>query len=123
MTQYLLAVHHSDRIPRLSPEEMRESLADTEVFNGKLRDSGAFVFAGALRSAESATVVRHSGTDFLVTDGPFAETKEHLAGFWIIEAGDLDEALDWTRQAAEACRGPVEIRPFAQQPPTGSATA
>ena len=122
MTQYLLAVHNSDRIPELSAAEKRESAADTELFHAKLRQAGAFVFAGGLRSVESATVVRQSGTDFLVTDGPFTETKEHLAGFWIIEAADLDEALAWTRQATLACRAPVEIRPFADEPPAGSTT-
>jgi hypothetical protein len=121
VTQYLLAVHNSDRIPELSAQERRESVAQTEVLNAALREAGAFVFAGALRPAESATVVQQSGTDVMVSDGPFAETKEHLAGFWIIEAGDLDEALAWTRQATLACRAPVEIRPFADEPPAGSA--
>jgi hypothetical protein len=99
---------------------MREAFAATDVFNDKLQDSGAFVFAGGLRPAESATVVRRSGDDFLLTDGPFTETKEHLGGFWIISAADLDEALDWARQASTACREPVEVRPFQDDPPLTS---
>lgn len=117
MTQYLLAVHHSDHLPQLSAEELRASSVDTEVFNAKLREAGAFVFAGGLRPVESAAVVRQSGTDFLVSDGPFAETKEVIAGFWIIEAADLDEAFDWARQATIVCRAPVEVRPFSDEPP------
>ena len=69
----------------------------------KLEDAGAFVFKGGLQGgAESATVVRQSGGDFLLTDGPYAETKEHLAGFWIINAADLDAALEWAKLAAAA---------------------
>ncbi|HEX3589821.1 MAG TPA: YciI family protein [Pseudonocardiaceae bacterium] len=120
MTQYLLAVHSSEEAFERSPEETREAYADTDVFNDKLRDAGAFVFAGGLRSAESATVVRRSGDDFMITDGPYTETKEHLGGFWVITAADLDEALDWARQASAACREPVEIRPFQEDPPQPS---
>src|SRR6202000_2900638 len=92
--------------------EMREAYADTDAFNDKLRDSGAFVFAGGLRPVESATVVRRYGEDFMITDGPFTETKEHLGGFWIISAADLDEALDWARQAAPAPGRPGGGRPL-----------
>jgi hypothetical protein len=69
------------------------------------------VFAGGLLPG-SATVVRHSGGDFLITDGPYTETKEHLGGFWIIRAADLDAALEWARLATVACRVPVEVTPF-----------
>ena len=111
MTQYLLAVHHAGVFPDLPLEEWRQSFADTGVFNAKLTDAGAFVFAGGLRP-ESATVVRQSGGDFLITDGPYTETKEHLGGFWIISAADLDAALEWARLATVACRVPVEVIPF-----------
>jgi hypothetical protein len=111
MTQYLLAVHHAGVFPDLPFEEWRESFADTGAFNDKLRDAGAFVFAGGLLP-ESATVVRKSGDDYLITDGPYTETKEHLGGFWIINAADLDAALEWARQATAACRVPVEVTPF-----------
>jgi hypothetical protein len=112
MTQYMLAVHHSEDAPERTEQEWQEAFADTTRFNDKLRDAGVFVFAGGLRPAESATVVRRSGNDFLITDGPFSETKEHLGGFWVIKAADLDEALEWARQASAACREHVEIRPF-----------
>lgn len=114
MTQYLLAVHHAGTGPDLSPQEMQQSFADVGAFNVQLMDSGAFVFAGGLRPVASATVVRQAGDDILVTDGPYAETKEHLGGFWVIEAPDLDAALAWARQATVACRLPVEIRPFGE---------
>jgi hypothetical protein len=117
MPQYLLAVHGSAEDWARPAEEMQQSFNDTAVFNDKLRDTSAFVFAGGLRPPESATVVRRSGDDYLTTDGPYTETKEHLGGFWIIAAADLDEALDWARQASKACGGPVEVRPFADEPP------
>lgn len=114
MTQYLLAVHHAGAGPELSPEEMRKSFADVGAFNTKLMESGSFVFAGGLAPVESATVVRQAGDDIQITDGPYVETKEHLGGFWVIEATDLDDALRWARQATVACRLPVEIRPFGE---------
>ena len=76
-----------------------------------MKDAGAFVFAGGLL-AGAATVVRKSGDDFLISDGPYAETKEHLAGFWIIDAADLDVALEWAKLATAACRVPIEVSPF-----------
>lgn len=116
MPQYLLAVHGAEEVWDRSFEEMRDTYADTAAFNDKLVDAGVFVFAGGLEAPSSATVVRQSGNDFLLTDGPYSETKEHLGGFWIITAADLDEALDWARQASAACRGPVEVRPFGDDP-------
>src|SRR5215471_8275374 len=102
MSQYMLAVHAAGAFPDLPVEEWQQSLNDTGAFNAKLTDAGAFVFAGGLVPAESATVVRQSGGDFLITDGPYTETKEHLAGFWIINAADLDAALEWAKLAAAA---------------------
>jgi hypothetical protein len=112
MTQYLLAVHHAGTGPDLSPEEMQQSMADTDAVTTKMIDTGVFVFAGGLQPAGSATVVRQSGDRVTVTDGPYLETKEHLGGFWVIDVTDLDAALDWAKQATVACRAPVEIRPF-----------
>ncbi|HUC24475.1 MAG TPA: YciI family protein [Streptosporangiaceae bacterium] len=111
MTQYLLAVHHASAGPDLPPEEWRQSFADVDAFNEKLTDAGAFVFTGGLLP-DSATVVRQSGSDFLITDGPYAETKEHLGGFWVISAADLDAALEWAKLATVACRMPIEVSPF-----------
>jgi hypothetical protein len=114
MTQYLLAVHHAGNGPDLPPEEMQQSFAAVGALNDKMTEAGAWVFGGGLAPVEAATVVRQSGDDILVTDGPYVETKEHLGGFWVIEAADLDAALAWARQATVACRLPVEVRPFAE---------
>ena len=111
MTQYLLALHSAGTFPDLPFEEWKQSFADCGAVIDKMRDAGAFVFAGGLL-ADSATVVRRSGDDFVITDGPYAETKEHLAGFWIINAADLDVALEWARLATVACRVPIEVSPF-----------
>ena len=111
MAQYLLALYKADG-DELSPEEMRQCWADVNALGIKMTDAGVFVFKSGLRDAESATVVRQSGADFLITDGPYTETKEHLAGFWIINAADLDEALEWAKLAAVAEQRPIEVRPF-----------
>jgi hypothetical protein len=112
MTQYLLALHMADDEKR-SPEVTRQAWADVSALNDRLTDAGAFVFQGGLHGGSAAaTVVRHSGGDFLMTDGPYTETKEHLAGFWIINAAGLDEALEWARLASAAQQRPIEVRPF-----------
>lgn len=112
MTQYLLALYRDYAVPS-PPERTRQVWAGVNELGDRLTDAGAFVFKGGLQgSAESATVVRHSGGDFLMTDGPYTETKEHLAGFWIINAADLDEALEWAKLAAVAEQLPIEIRPL-----------
>jgi hypothetical protein len=111
MPLYLLSMHKADD-DNLSPEQTRQCWADVNALAGKMRGAGAFVFKSGLVPAESATVVRRSGSDFLVTDGPYAETKEHLAGFWIINAADLDEALTWAKLATVAEQLPIEVRPF-----------
>ncbi|HEY1704192.1 MAG TPA: YciI family protein [Trebonia sp.] len=117
MTQYLLSVHHAGSGPDLTEEEMRQSFADVGTCNQELMDAGAFVFAGGLLPPDSATTVRQSADEVAVTDGPYLETKEHLGGFWVIEAADLDAALAWAKKATVACRLPVEVRPFASEPP------
>ena len=111
MTQYLLALYRADN-ERRSPEQTRQVWADVNALGDRLTEAGAFVFQGGLIPAESATVVRQSGGDFLIIDGPYTETKEHLAGFWVINAADLDEALEWAKLAAAAEQRPIEVRPF-----------
>ena len=112
MTQYLLALYRDYAVP-ISPERSQQVWAGVNSLGDKMTDAGAFVFKGGMQGgAESATVVRQSGGDFLITDGPYTETKEHLAGFWIINAADLDAALEWAKLATVACRLPVEVRPF-----------
>ena len=112
MTQYLLSVHGTHDSPPPEPEAMAGMFAAVEAFNEKLRGAGAWVFAGGLEPPETATVVRIEGDAPVLTDGPFAESKEHIGGFWIIEAPDLDAALAWADQGARACQNPVEVRPF-----------
>jgi hypothetical protein len=113
MTQYLLSVHHAaDEVP-LSDEEMQQSFKDVDVFNTELQASGNWVFAGGLHSPSTATVVRIGNDNSVITtDGPYAETKEQLGGFWVIQAADLDAALELAARGARACRLPVEVRPF-----------
>jgi hypothetical protein len=112
MTQYLLALYKADD-ELIAPERSRQVWAGVTELADKMTDAGAFVFKSGLQGGSaSATVVRQSGGDFLLTDGPYAETKEHLAGFWIINAADLDEALDWAKLAAVAEQRAIEVRPF-----------
>jgi hypothetical protein len=112
MTQYLLALYKADD-EVIPPERSRQVWAGVNELADKMSDAGAFVFKSGLRGgAEAATVVRQSGGDFLLTDGPYTETKEHLAGFWIINAADLDEALAWAKLAAAAEQRAIEVRPF-----------
>ena len=112
MTQYLMAVHHGPDAPPPPPEEMQKAFRQVDKYNEELKTAGAWVFGGGLHSPEIATVVRVEDGEAIVTDGPFAETKEQLGGFWIIEAPDLDAALAWATKASAACMGPVEVRPF-----------
>ncbi len=113
MTQYLLAVYGvADQPNYTSPEDQEKAFAAVGVFNTQLQDSGSFVFGGGLMPADIATVVRPDGDGFVVTDGPFSEAKEHIGGFWVIEANDLDAALAWAKQGSAACGQPVEVLPF-----------
>lgn len=95
-----------------SKEAMLEAFADTGAFNEKLEREGYFVFADGLEAATAATTVDGQGEKPVFTDGPYLETKEHLGGFWVIEARDLDEALALAAEGSKACRGTVEVRPF-----------
>lgn len=113
MPQYLLSVWHDydySDIDFNSPDMQRIG-AQVGVLNETLMESGAWVFGTGLRPASSATVVRAAGADVSMTDGPYAETKEQMGGFWIIKVADLDEAVAWAAKAAVACERPVEVRP------------
>jgi hypothetical protein len=112
MKQYMLTVHDVDGTPMPAPEAIRKMYADVEAYNAELRSAGVWVFAGGLHPASTATVVKVQDGDVLTTDGPFAEGKEHVGGFWIIKAPDLDAALAWAAKATVACASPVEVRPF-----------
>ena len=116
MKQYLLSVYHPEGgIPE--PEVMDKIVADVDALNAELRQAGAWVFAGGLHPSSTATVVRVEGPDVLITDGPFVEGKEHIGGFWVIRARDLDAALEWGRKATLACTVPIEVRPFQEEAP------
>lgn len=112
MTTYLLSVHHGDISEAPADLDMNQVFADVEKFNADLQAKGAWVFAGGLLPVSSATTVDATGAETTVTDGPYAESKEYLGGFWVIRAADLDEALAWATQGSKACRLAVEVRPF-----------
>lgn len=113
MTQYLLTVHGNEADQAAtSPEDMQRAYAQVDAFNTELQESGSWVFAGGLHPASTATVVRSTDGTVTTTDGPYLETKEHIGGFWVIEAKDLDAALAWGAKGSAACEAPVEVRPF-----------
>lgn len=116
MPQYFLAVNHdaddTAAMAEMSIEQMQPIFDAVDAFNNKLQAAGAWVFAGGLMPPESTTTVDNTGETAIVTDGPYTESKEYLGGFWVIEAADLDAALDWANQASRACQGRVAVRPF-----------
>ena len=116
MTQYLLAVYpyqgETEGETGMSDEELQRAYKDVDTLNAELRDAKVWVFAGGLEEPATSTVVRASRGQVVTTDGPFAETKEQIGGFWIIEVPDLDVALEWAGKATVACGAPVEVRPF-----------
>ena len=113
MTTYLLSVHDVDGVEDPPADVIEEMSAAIDALNARLQKEGVWVFGGGLHPADTATVVDASkGGDVLTTDGPFAEAKEHIGGFWIVELPDLDAALELAAEASAACRAPVEVRPF-----------
>lgn len=116
MPQYFLAVNHdtaeASAMAEMTIEQMQPIFDAVDAFNNKLQADGAWVFAGGLMPRESTTTVDNTGETAIVTDGPYTESKEYLGGFWVIEAADLDAALDWAKQGSKACQGRVEVRPF-----------
>ena len=114
MPRYLLNLIQPDG-GTPEPEVLEPIMRDVAAVNDEMRAAGAWVFAAGLYPPETATVVRPSGGDFLVTDGPFVEAREHVGGFTLIEAEDLDAALEWGRRMARATTLPVEVRPVADE--------
>jgi hypothetical protein len=114
MTQYLLSVHSVQGEARepLTEEEMRQFVERVGVLEEEMKSAGAWLFGGALHEPDTATVVRMADGEVLTTDGPFAESKEHLGGFYIIEAENLDAALAWASKTTSAVSKPIEVRPF-----------
>ena len=111
MTQYLLSVYQPDGPPPPSVD-LDQITKDLAVLRQEMKDAGAWVFTGGLHPASTATVVRLSDGDVLTTDGPFAEGKEHLGGFTILEAPDLDAALGWAEKLTRVTTLPIEVRPI-----------
>ncbi|MEV7041234.1 YciI family protein [Amycolatopsis sp. NPDC051061] len=112
MKQYLLAVQLDESAPPEPEEAVRAQLARTGEVVDEMKAAGAWVFVGGLEHSDASTVVRTEGGTTTFTDGPFAETKEQLGGFWVIRAEDLDQALAWAEKCSLACRQPIEVRPF-----------
>jgi len=119
MTQYLLSVHSvADAAPPepMSEEQMQQMMGQVYALQDQMKAAGAWVFGGRLAEPDTATVVRMSGNEVLTTDGPFVESKEHLGGFYIIEADDLDAALAWAAKTTAVIGAPIEVRPFRDEP-------
>jgi hypothetical protein len=115
MPRYLLSAHTVDGEARepMTDEQMQHSWKEIQALEAEMMSVGAWVFSGRLHDADSATVVRVSGGEVVTTDGPFVEAREHLGGFYIIEAADLDAALGWASKVARTISTPIEVWPFA----------
>jgi hypothetical protein len=115
MTHYLLSVHSVEGAARepMTDEEMQRSHQRLRALEQDLKSTGAWVFSGRLHEPATSTVVRMSGGEVVTTDGPFVESREHLGGFYIIQAEDLDAALAWASRVTGAINVPIEVRPFA----------
>ena len=121
MAQYLVAIHHPDNYD-LS-KEGEAMIRDIDVLNEEMEAKGVRIFAGGLTAASDARSLRaQPDGKVLITDGPYLETKEHIGGFWILEAADLDEALAWARKGAVVCRASGEVRPIFFNPDPKGAT-
>jgi hypothetical protein len=114
MARYLLSAHTVEGASPgpATPEEMKHSFEQINRLEDEMESAGAWVFSGALSEPDTATVVRVSRGEVVMTDGPFVESKEHLGGFYVIEAKDLDAALAWAAKVTGAINAPVEVRPF-----------
>ena len=111
MKHYLMSVYHPEG--QALPREDQDAIdTDIDALNDQIRKSGAWVFAGGLFPSSTATTLRVNNGEVLTTDGPFSEGKEQVGGFWVIQVADLDEALKWGARATQACRVPIEVRPF-----------
>ena len=117
MSQYMLSVHSAGGgggHATMAPEEMQSFMQRIHSLEADMKESGTFVFSGRLHDPDTATVVRMGESDPVMTDGPFVESKEHIAGFYIINADDLDAALGWAGKVVDAINSPIEVRPFVE---------
>ena len=114
MPQYLVAIQHSENYELPDPEAM---IRDIKALNREMIAAGVRDFAGGLQPARKAKSVRpQAGGELVVSDGPYLEAKEHVGGLWLLKCADMDEAVEWARKAAVACRVPVEVREFIEIP-------
>jgi hypothetical protein len=115
MARYMLSVHNVEGDVRepLTAEEMEHNWQQLRIVEAEMKSAGAWVFSGRLHDPDTATVVRVTNGEVLTTDGPFAEAREHLGGFYMIDAGDLDAALAWAAKVARCIAVPIEVQPFA----------
>ena len=111
MKQYLLSIYQPDG-GTPPPEVLQKVMRDVGALIEETKTAGAWVFNGGLHPPSTATVLRFQEGDMLTTDGPFAEAKEHIGGFVIVKAADLDAALEWARRTARIIPLPIEVRPF-----------
>ncbi len=114
MPRYLLSTYSTTGAAResMTDDEMQKAWEPIRALEAEMKSAGAWVFSARLHEPDTATVVRGSGGDIVTTDGPFVEAKEHIAGFYIIEAGDLDEALGWAAKVTRLISSPIEVWPF-----------
>lgn len=117
MNQYLLSVYQPDGETQPPPDVLQAIMRDVYALRDEMKAAGVWVFAGGLHAPSTATVVRLKNGELLTTDGPFAEGKEHVGGFTIIKAADLDAALEWGSKLARATTLPIEVRPFRDDRP------
>jgi hypothetical protein len=110
MKQFLVAIHHPDNFD--GSTETEATHRDIDALNDEMVAAGVRVFVGGLHAAGTAKSVRAKDGEITVSDGPYLPGSEHVGGFWVLEAADMDEALEWGRKAAVACRAPVEVRQF-----------
>jgi len=111
MKQYLMSVYHPED-QGLAQADLDAIGADVNALNDEIRKAGAWVFGGGLHPSSTAPTPRGKHGEVIMTDGPFAEAKEQVGGFWVIKVANLDEALKWGAKATQACRVPIEVRPF-----------
>jgi hypothetical protein len=120
MTRYLLSIYEPDTEPPVTGDQA-QIMRDLDALEQEAKDAGAWLFSAGLRRPSTASVVRADGDTFVITDGPFIETKEHIGGFMVVEAPDLDSARDWAGKLSRAATLPVEVRPVEGDTPASEA--
>ena len=115
MKQYLLSIYQPDGPPP-PPETLEPIMRQVAALNREMQEAGVWVFSGGLHAPETATVLHLDRGDVVMTDGPYVEGKEHIGGFYVITAPDLDAALEWGRKVARVITLPIEVRPLQHGP-------